>query len=133
MLIYWSLINEIVQQEKNVNTDDFLVSFFVDSIATNIKTSNLKTDFLSQNTPNPFTKSTLISYSIAEPCNVQMIIYNHIGQVVRILINEDKPTGKHNIIWNGTDEQGNKLSNGIYFYKIQAGSKVFARKMMYIK
>ena len=98
---------------------------------TNIKTSALETGFVCQPTPNPFAKSTSISYSISEPCSVQIKIYNDIGQVVRILLDEDKPPGKHIAVWDGTDEQGNKLSNGIYFYKMQGGNKVFSSKIIY--
>ena len=98
----------------------------------NLSESNLNTEcVLLQNYPNPFNPSTTIKYSVVKPCNVQIKIHNRMGQLVHTLVNQQKPAGKHSVKWDGRGEQGNKLSNGIYMYKIHVGNKVFARKMMY--
>lgn len=83
---------------------------------------------LNQNYPNPFNPSTIISYSLPQASNVKLIVYNAIGQPVRVLENEFKNAGAYNITFNASE-----LSSGIYFCKIEAGQFSQIRKMMLIK
>ncbi|NWF89993.1 MAG: T9SS type A sorting domain-containing protein, partial [Ignavibacteriaceae bacterium] len=71
---------------------------------------------LSQNYPNPFNPSTKISYEIAKETNVSLKVYDAIGNEVATLVNETKTPGAYEVIFNAAN-----LSNGVYFYKIQAG------------
>lgn len=89
--------------------------------------------YLSQNYPNPFNSSTFIRYIIAEPSDVRIKIYNQLGQAVRTLVNENKDTGKYNVTWDGKDEQGKKLSSGVYFYELRVDAQIATRKMLYLK
>ena len=75
---------------------------------------------LFQNYPNPFNPSTIISYQLPAASNVQIKIYDVLGKEVTTLTNEQKSVGKYNIVWNGTDYKGNKVSSGVYMYRIQA-------------
>lgn len=68
---------------------------------------------LNQNTPNPFYKTTYISYSLPKSCNIKIQIYNVKGRLVTTLIDEYKPAGYHSVDWNVKD-----MSSGIYFYKL---------------
>lgn len=88
---------------------------------------------LDQNYPNPFNPSTIISYSIPTPGNVQIKIYDVLGREVRSLINEEKAAGKYNIAWDSRDNYGRRVSSGIYFYTITAGSFIQTRKMVLTK
>ncbi|MEG8946046.1 FlgD immunoglobulin-like domain containing protein [Rosettibacter firmus] len=88
---------------------------------------------LEQNYPNPFNPSTIISYQIPEMSKVQLIIYDAIGKEVRKLVDEIKPAGKYQITWDGKDNSGNRVSSGVYFYKIIAGNFVQTKKMILIK
>jgi hypothetical protein len=88
---------------------------------------------LQQNYPNPFNPSTTIKYSVAKPCNVQIIIYNQLGQEVYVLVNERNPAGEHNVRWNGKDAKGNKVASGIYYYRLTAGNQVETKKMLYLR
>jgi len=85
------------------------------------------------NYPNPFNPSTLISFSLAQPVNVELSIYNIRGQLVKTLINDWQETGVHTIEWNGADNAAQRVSSGVYFYKLQAGSIVETKKMLLIK
>jgi len=85
------------------------------------------------NYPNPFNPSTTISFSLAQPGNVRLSIYNIRGQLVKTLMNETKETGRHSIIWNGDDNSANKVSSGIYFYRIETSSSVETKKMLLMK
>jgi hypothetical protein len=93
---------------------------------------------LSQNYPNPFNPTTSIEFSIPVNSNVTLIIYNLLGQVVSTLVNEEIGAGNYNVVWNGEDRNGLKVSSSIYLYKMQAtgtNGKEFQqiRKMVLLK
>jgi hypothetical protein len=75
-----------------------------------------------QNYPNPFNPRTTIVYYLPDvgyqPAEVEIVIYNLLGQKVRTLVKERKYPGEHKVSWNGKDDEGNDLSSGIYFYKL---------------
>ena len=80
---------------------------------------------LEQNYPNPFNPTTSIKYQVARQTNVQIIVYNSLGQKVRTLVNEIQQPGSHMITFNAAG-----LSSGIYFYRITTGSFTQVRKMI---
>lgn len=88
---------------------------------------------LGSNYPNPFNPSTTIEYDLAENSNVELMVYNMLGQVVRTLIHEDRPAGRHKILWNGLDDRGQRVGSGVYVYRLRAGSYTQSRKMVMIK
>ncbi|MCC7431870.1 choice-of-anchor D domain-containing protein, partial [bacterium] len=89
---------------------------------------------ISQNYPNPFNPETKINYTLKESGNVKITVYNALGQIVKTLVNENKGVGtRHEIVWNGTDDKGNLVSSGTYFYKIEAGSFSEIKKMLFLK
>jgi hypothetical protein len=101
--------------------------------------NTVPTEFaLSQNYPNPFNPTTSIEFSIPFNSNVSLIIYNLLGQAVTTLVNEEISAGNYNVVWNGEDQSGLKVSSGIYLYKMQAtgtNGKEFQqiRKMVLLK
>jgi hypothetical protein len=88
---------------------------------------------LEQNYPNPFNPTTTIRYTIPAQSKVVIKVYNMLGQQVRTIVNENKPAGRYQIVWDGKNEFGNAVASGIYLYRLQAGSVVKARKMLLIK
>jgi hypothetical protein len=88
---------------------------------------------LEQNHPNPFNSDTWISYSLPEPGNVVLQIFNVGGELVRTLQNGQQPTGKYSIEWNGLNNDGNPVSSGIYFYRLQTSGFVKTMKMFMLK
>ncbi|RKY91504.1 MAG: hypothetical protein DRQ01_07605 [Ignavibacteriae bacterium] len=88
---------------------------------------------LYQNFPNPFNPSTTIRYSIVEPGNVSIKIYDVLGREVKTLVNEVKTVGTYSSTWNGYNNFGNKVSSGIYFYRMESGSFIEAKKMILLK
>ena len=88
---------------------------------------------LHQNYPNPFNPTTEISYEISRRSYVEISIYNTLGQHVKTLVMSDKTVGSHSVIWDGTNEIGNIVSSGTYFYKLTAGDFFDSKKMMLIK
>ena len=85
---------------------------------------------LEQNYPNPFSVETAISYKIHEPSHIRIIIYNVLGQKVRTFLIGEKVVGIHTIVWDGTNDMGDKVSSGIYFCQLQAGHEIRVRKML---
>jgi hypothetical protein len=83
---------------------------------------------LAQNYPNPFNPSTLITYSIPKSSNVMVKVYNVLGKLITTLVNENQEAGIYKVNF---DARG--LSNGIYFYKIQAGNYSAIKKMLLLK
>lgn len=84
--------------------------------------------FLFQNYPNPFNPLTSIEYSLAKGSYVNLYVYNFLGQVVSLLVNEYQSEGHHSAIFNGSN-----LSSGIYFYRLEAGDFSQTRKLILIK
>jgi len=83
---------------------------------------------IKQNFPNPFNPTTKISYTIKEKTNVQLVVYNMLGQRVETLVNMRQSPGKYVAEF---DAKG--LSSGVYLYKITAGSFQETKKMVLIK
>jgi hypothetical protein len=88
---------------------------------------------LGQNYPNPFNPTTTISLALPVESRVSLKIYNIMGQVVRTLLDEVMPAGYHEITWNGTDQNGNQVSSGVYFYKLQSDNFSETKKMIMLK
>jgi len=88
---------------------------------------------LGQNFPNPFNPETTIKYSLADDAQVQLRIYNLLGQVVRTLVQERQVAGRYAMRWDGRDDRGLTVSSGVYFYQITAGKFKDVRKLMLLK
>jgi hypothetical protein len=95
---------------------------------------NLPTEVtLFQNYPNPFNPVTTIGYALLKNGDVDLTIYDIMGQKVRTLFQGFQKIGYHSIEWDGTSEKGVKVASGIYFYRIKAGQFTQSKKMMITK
>ena len=88
---------------------------------------------LAQNYPNPFNPTTTIEYALPKASHVTLTIYNMLGQKVKTLVNGMMQPGKHQVVWNATNEAGAKVSSGIYFYRLEGDFGVKVRKMILVK
>jgi hypothetical protein len=90
---------------------------------------------LEQNYPNPFNPSTTIGYGIKEKSNVKITVFNSIGEEVALLVNEEKESGYHTVEFNTVNLPAGRqsLSSGVYFYQLQAGPYVEAKKMILLR
>jgi len=94
-----------------------------------VEENNQVKDFkVFQNYPNPFNPSTTISFAIPQRSNVNVKVYNITGKEVASLVNEVREPGQYSVNFNAE-----KLSSGVYFYKITAGKYSSVRKMILIK
>lgn len=88
---------------------------------------------LAQSSPNPFAKSTSIRFSIASKEHVSVEVYNILGQRVRTLVNESLEANTYVRDWDGRSDAGERVSNGIYFYKMVAGDFSDTKKTVLLK
>ena len=85
---------------------------------------------LANNFPNPFNPATMIQYTLPQAADVELIVYNVVGQPVRTLIAEYQSAGRYAVEWDATDDSGHSLSSGMYFYRLQAGGEFREVKKM---
>ncbi len=88
---------------------------------------------LSQNTPNPFNPTTLISFEMAAAGHAKLDIYDAAGHLIRTLVDSALPADRHTVEWNGLEQSGQAVNSGIYFCRLQAGSSTLTRKMTLMK
>jgi hypothetical protein len=108
-----------------------------DSIITDVDDNSVATlpcEFaVRQNYPNPFNPATTINYSLPERAEVEVTVFNVLGQRVTTLVRESQSAGEHSVVWNSTDNSGRSVSSGVYFYRVRAGDAIQTWKMMLLK
>jgi hypothetical protein len=84
--------------------------------------------------PNPFNPSTAITYNVPGGGGpVEIAVYDVTGRRVRTLVSGTTPPGTHRTQWDGRDDRGTRVSSGVYFYRMTAGSFHDTRKMVLLK
>lgn len=88
---------------------------------------------LNQNVPNPFNPMTTVKFSLPQAGRALLKVYDVRGSLVRTLADESFAAGVHTRVWLGKDDQGQQVSSGVYFYRLEAGGKVITKRMTLIK
>lgn len=88
---------------------------------------------VSQNYPNPFNPSTTIEFSVPYNMHLSIIVYNVLGEIVKILDSDEYTAGTYSLVWDGKDNKGKKVSSGIYLYKISSDNFSVSNKMLLLK
>ena len=88
---------------------------------------------LSQNYPNPFNPTTSIVYNVPRSCEVELVIYNSLGQKIKTLIHSRQAAGQYTLQWNGSDDHGHPVTAGIYLLRMRAGDFIAIKKMALIR
>ena len=89
--------------------------------------------WVSDGVPNPFNPEIIFRYRLAEPGQVEIAVFNTLGQKVRVLCKEHKLAGAYTISWDGRDDAGRQLSSGVYLLRMQVDGVVQTRKMLLVK
>lgn len=88
---------------------------------------------LAQNYPNPFNPATTIDFALTRRSHVTLEIVNVLGQRVRVLVDDTRPAGTYQAVWDGCTEGGGPAASGIYFYRLLTDHEVLTRKMVLVK
>ncbi len=88
---------------------------------------------LNQNYPNPFNPETTISFNMPAGADSKLDVYNVRGQKIKTLLSRHAQYGLNTVVWNGDDDKGNKVSGGIYFYRLTNEFGSQTRKMVLMK
>ena len=110
-----------------------MVNYFMEYDPYTSVDENLSNPFSGKNFPNPFTYSTSINYSIENPGRALIEIYNANGQVIKQLMDQELTPGEYSIIWDATNENGDLVKGGFYFYKITVGDFSSIEKMILVR
>jgi hypothetical protein len=89
--------------------------------------------YLSQNYPNPFNPATRIAFGLSAPGQMSLRIYDVSGRLVRTLMNDERPAGRHEELWDGRDSSGRTVASGIYFCRLKSGNFESTRRMILLK
>lgn len=127
LIVAFKQDNEVLQQmdiiltfepHDEAETVDLNCTSYIDGL-----TNNRPTSFnLAQNYPNPFNPETVIPYELPENSQVQITIYNLLGQQIRTLVNEQVEAGYHQIVWDGLNDQGQQVSSNVYLVCMRSDS-----------
>ncbi|MFQ5864824.1 MAG: T9SS type A sorting domain-containing protein [bacterium] len=105
-------------------------------VATHVETQNKQQPFeieLAQNYPNPFNPSTRIVFTLSQAAQVELEIYNILGQRLAVLLSEPRPAGRHEVVWRPEN-----LSSGMYLYRLKATTAAgkttsLTKKVLFLK
>ncbi len=123
-------IQNIFSRNSNpgFSTDWIPNELFITAVEIN-QQNQIPTNYsLLQNYPNPFNPTTKIQYALPLAGHVRLTVYNILGQVIIKLVDETQKAGNHEINFNA-----DKLSSGIYFYRLEANNFQLTKKMALIK
>lgn len=98
-----------------------------------VEEANPKTFSLLQNYPNPFNPKTTIDYELPETSRVNLVIFDILGQKMRTLIDKKMESGQHQAVWDGLDDSGAPVTNGVYICRFRADNFQQTIKMLLMK
>ena len=130
---------DLVVLGTSVASDNGGVSVFINqgtpATAVASETAATPTAFtLGANYPNPFNPATTIPLAVpAGAKNVDLTIYNVLGQPLRRVWSGPLPAGEHQLTWDGQDAQGKPVAAGVYMYRVQVDDQTHTRKMVKIE
>lgn len=88
---------------------------------------------LSQNHPNPFNPATTIEYEIALSGQVELVVYDLLGQRIRTLVSSIQAPGGHRVTWHGVNDAGRTVASGVYLYVLRTSAGTHIRRMILLK
>lgn len=89
--------------------------------------------YLAQNYPNPFRRSTSITFGLAEEADVSLRVYDVQGRLVRVLADGRRDARVYEVEWDGRDNAGERVASGVYFCYLKAGSRTHIRKALLLR
>jgi hypothetical protein len=137
LVLYKKLYTEpyVVLGGNKSSSDNFVRNMYAAFISPNVVTTNRELTSpvpagfsLMQNYPNPFNPTTTISYSISQPGEVQLEVFNILGQNVRTLVDQRQQAGSYQVTFDASG-----LSSGMYMYRLTTQGSQLSKRMLLIK
>ena len=129
---FFAVAQNYLEQDGNglVNIYASLTVEFFPEIINDVESENYAPTsyILGQNFPNPFNPSTKIKYSVPQIAQVQIKVFDVLGNEVETLVNEEKQIGTYELTWNAAN-----LPSGVYFYQLKAGNFIETKKMILLR
>jgi PKD repeat protein len=118
---------DVYDASRNIETSD-CEGGAAAKVSASISGSSLET-----NTPNPFNAGTNITFTLGQSGDINLTVYNVLGQAVRHLADGFYPEGTYTVQFDGTDDNGREVASGMYFYRLTTGEYVASKKMLLLK
>jgi hypothetical protein len=113
------------------NIDDVIVGNGLAAGLTSVETAyNQERPFIEDPRPNPFSDQTVISYYLPAGGAVELVVFNQSGITVKTLVSGHQPSGIHEIVWDGTNSNGQALRPGIYFYRLKTADFTGTKRLI---
>jgi serine protease len=117
--------------------DDVVKSGYIfdetNSVMSSSVTASASAGVALSNFPNPANPSTRISFAVPEPADVQLDVFNTLGQKVRTLVSDYKAAGAYDVMWDGLNESGQSVVSGMYFVRMNVGGEIQTLKILLAK
>lgn len=116
----------------NENDIEIIITQFIRTFDTGVDEKKQQPEEfrLNQNFPNPFNSGTRIGYELPESANVELVIYNCLGEKIRTLVRDTQPADYYTVKWDGQNDRQTGAANGLYFYSLRVNQKIIQTKKM---
>lgn len=103
------------------------------SPSTSSPAATLRLDTLYAAAPNPFNPRTVLRFQLAESGTVELVVFDALGRLVRVLEGGELPAGSHEAVWNGIDVRGRVVASGVYFASLRTQRGRSVQRMVLLK
>lgn len=129
----WLGTPNIPNHETNAYYDYISYTSFTSGVKEILFDNKASNFTLGQNYPNPFNPNTRIPYYLYQTEPIKLVIYNLMGQRIRVLIDTTNSAGYHYIDWDGRDDKGQIVPAGVYIYRLQRKNLCEIKKMILLR
>ena len=84
-------------------------------------------------TPKPFNPRTTVRFALPESGPVRLLVFNQMGQRVKVLVDGERAWGRHQVVWEGADEGGRLVASGVYFARLETAGEARNLKMVLLR
>ncbi len=124
----------VVENDANVSLSNLVVNESHIPGSLLLKGTVLPSNYeLANNYPNPFNPETHIAFSLPKETDLTLTVFNILGQHVKTLASGHFEAGRHEVVWDGTNEAGVAVTSGVYLYRLETGDFTETKKMMLLK
>ncbi len=121
-------------QDGDKTKDDLMIQilefFNIQGVWTDVKDNQPGASVMAGSYPNPFREETVIRFESKNAGRISLEVYNINGQLINSLLDADVSAGIHEVGWDGSNSAGNRVAEGMYFYRLQAGNELVTGKLM---